>query len=106
YFSQANCRRYFTNTTAKAGLGPLPSGREEFPKRAGGGSGIRTHVTVSRKHAFQACAFSHSATPPHQRASIRLRRRALVTSRAPPSQPRWQKSRIGSLLCRLERTAL
>jgi hypothetical protein len=32
----------------------------------GGGSGIRTHVTVSRKHAFQACAFSHSATPPDQ----------------------------------------
>src|SRR5262249_47865000 len=31
---------------------------------SGGGSGIRTHVTVSRKHAFQACAFSHSATPP------------------------------------------
>jgi hypothetical protein len=30
----------------------------------GGGSGIRTHVTVSRKHAFQACAFSHSAIPP------------------------------------------
>src|SRR5262245_45701220 len=29
-----------------------------------GGSGLRTHVTVSRKHAFQACAFSHSATPP------------------------------------------
>ena len=33
--------------------------------RTGGGSGIRTHVTVSRKHAFQACAFSHSATPPN-----------------------------------------
>jgi hypothetical protein len=32
----------------------------------GGGSGIRTHVTVSRKHAFQACAFSHSATPPYR----------------------------------------
>ena len=32
--------------------------------KPGGGSGIRTHVTVSRKHAFQACAFSHSATPP------------------------------------------
>jgi hypothetical protein len=30
----------------------------------GGGSGIRTHDTVSRIHAFQACAFSHSATPP------------------------------------------
>src|SRR5262245_43809577 len=35
-----------------------------LPIECGGGSGIRTHVTVSRKHAFQACAFSHSATPP------------------------------------------
>jgi hypothetical protein len=34
---------------------------------AGGGSGIRTHVTVSRKHAFQACAFNRSATPPSRR---------------------------------------
>ena len=35
----------------------------------GGGSGIRTRVTVSRKHTFQACAFNHSATPPnHQQA--------------------------------------
>jgi hypothetical protein len=32
---------------------------------AGGGRGIRTLDTVSRIHAFQACAFSHSATPPH-----------------------------------------
>src|SRR4051812_10189670 len=31
---------------------------------AGGGSGIRTHDTVSRIHAFQASAFSHSAIPP------------------------------------------
>src|SRR5262249_18410383 len=38
--------------------------RQHLTLRAGGGSGIRTHVTVSRKHAFQACAFSHSATPP------------------------------------------
>src|SRR5205085_12659436 len=30
----------------------------------GGGSGIRTHDTVSRIHAFQAGAFSHSAIPP------------------------------------------
>ena len=30
----------------------------------GGGSGIRTHDTVSRIHAFQASAFSHSAIPP------------------------------------------
>ena len=31
---------------------------------AGGGGGIRTLETVSRLHAFQACAFNHSATPP------------------------------------------
>ena len=30
----------------------------------GGESGIRTHDTVSRIHAFQACAFSHSAISP------------------------------------------
>src|SRR4051794_23459067 len=30
----------------------------------GGGSGIRTRDTVARIHAFQACAFNHSATPP------------------------------------------
>src|SRR5262245_20184720 len=34
---------------------------------AGGGSGIRTHDTVARIHAFQACAFSHSAIPPDGR---------------------------------------
>src|SRR6478672_7638843 len=33
---------------------------------AGGESGIRTHVRVSPKHAFQACAFSHSAISPAQ----------------------------------------
>ena len=33
-------------------------------KSAGGESGIRTHDTVSRIHAFQACAFSHSAISP------------------------------------------
>lgn len=30
----------------------------------GGGDEIRTHGTVARTHAFQACAFNHSATPP------------------------------------------
>ena len=30
----------------------------------GGESGIRTHVTRKGKHAFQACAFSHSAISP------------------------------------------
>src|SRR3954454_23626726 len=31
---------------------------------SGGESGIRTHGTVSRTHAFQACALSHSAISP------------------------------------------
>jgi hypothetical protein len=35
--------------------------------RYGGESGIRTHVRVSPKHAFQACAFSHSAISPASR---------------------------------------
>ena len=35
-----------------------------------GGSGIRTHDTVARIHAFQACAFSHSAIPPQGVANI------------------------------------
>jgi hypothetical protein len=33
-------------------------------KSNGGESGIRTHVTRKGKHAFQACAFSHSAISP------------------------------------------
>jgi site-specific DNA recombinase len=32
--------------------------------KIGGESGIRTHVKCYPKHAFQACAFSHSATSP------------------------------------------
>ncbi len=32
--------------------------------RDGGWGGIRTHETVARLHAFQACAFDHSATHP------------------------------------------
>ena len=35
----------------------------------GGGRGIRTLETVARLHAFQACAFSHSATPPARRVN-------------------------------------
>src|ERR1700722_14299014 len=38
----------------------------------GGGSGIRTHDTVSRILAFQASAFSHSAIPPQRRARQRV----------------------------------
>ena len=31
----------------------------------GGERGIRTLETVTRLHAFQACAFNHSATSPN-----------------------------------------
>src|SRR5580700_11645259 len=40
-------------------------------KGNGGESGIRTHVTLSSKHAFQACAFSHSAISPATGRSFR-----------------------------------
>ena len=30
----------------------------------GGENGIRTHERVTSLHAFQACAFNHSATSP------------------------------------------
>jgi hypothetical protein len=33
-------------------------------RKAGGEGGIRTHVTIAREHAFQACSFSHSDTSP------------------------------------------
>jgi hypothetical protein len=33
-------------------------------KKDGGEGGIRTHGTLSRTHAFQACALNHSATSP------------------------------------------
>ena len=33
-------------------------------KTSGGERGIRTPVTLSRKHAFQAGAINHSATSP------------------------------------------
>src|SRR6266513_1179187 len=38
--------------------------------KSGGESGIRTHVTLSSKHAFQACAFSHSAISPRKRTVL------------------------------------
>jgi hypothetical protein len=36
----------------------------------GGESGIRTHGTLSRTHAFQACALNHSAISPTRTARI------------------------------------
>jgi hypothetical protein len=41
--------------------------RLQVVEKYGGESGIRTHVTLSSKHAFQACAFSHSAISPEAR---------------------------------------
>jgi hypothetical protein len=49
---------------------------------SGGGSGIRTHDTVSRIHAFQASAFSHSATPPVAGVGGNIARHLGVTSLA------------------------
>ncbi len=40
--------------------------------KSGGESGIRTHVRVSPKHAFQACAFSHSAISPLKGSNVGL----------------------------------
>jgi hypothetical protein len=47
------------------GAGGLGVPFEHLRKYCGGESGIRTHVRVSPKHAFQACAFNHSAISPH-----------------------------------------
>src|SRR5215813_2012126 len=46
---------------------PLMKRRLRKTLKTGGESGIRTHVRVSPKHAFQACAFSHSAISPETR---------------------------------------
>src|ERR1017187_7414432 len=51
--------------------------RHKSLKTNGGESGIRTHVRVSPKHAFQACAFNHSAiSPVAEKASARSLRAA------------------------------
>jgi hypothetical protein len=45
----------------------------------GGEGGIRTLETVARLHAFQACAFDHSATsPPVTAESAELKRSDLA----------------------------
>ena len=54
----------------------------------GGESGIRTHDRVAPIHAFQACAFNHSATSPARCAKARIytervrRRKRFCTRRA------------------------
>src|SRR5262252_9832518 len=52
-------------------------------KWIGGEGGIRTHDTVSRIHAFQACALSHSATSPE-----RKNRGGQYSGRGPGYNPR------------------
>ena len=45
-----------------------PDRENAFARASGGETGIRTLETVSRLHAFQACAFDHSATSPWRSA--------------------------------------
>ena len=49
------------------------------PSARGGESGIRTHETLTSLHAFQACAFNHSAISPF----AQLRSGAHYTHRCP-----------------------
>ncbi len=77
----------------------------------GGGSGIRTRDTVSRIHTFQACAFSHSATPP---AGAGRRADAVVTAsptvpgraRRDLSSERGRAQPIGAAFTAIRRCAL
>ncbi len=52
------------NVVATLGLSFNNNKKQLLSDFAGGESGIRTHGTVSRTHAFQACALSHSAISP------------------------------------------
>ena len=45
-------------------IGPPPNRENAFAGASGGGSGIRTHETVSRLPVFKTGAFNHSAIPP------------------------------------------
>lgn len=63
----------------------------------GGEGGIRTHETVSRLHAFQACAFDHSATSPQGRATY-FKRPASQARRAYASVASYQRTGDGVFL--------
>ena len=66
-----------------SGSRALVGGAGERPgKRTGGESGIRTHDTLTGIHAFQACAFSHSAISPAD---------ALGDSRRAPRRFNWRR---------------
>ena len=56
-----------TDKTRGEAVSPLPRGWHAlFPPRipTGGESGIRTHGSLSRTHALQACPFDHSGISP------------------------------------------
>jgi hypothetical protein len=57
-------RKSGTRKSGTDGTYPCLPPRFQASLKTGGESGIRTHVRVSPKHAFQACAFSHSAISP------------------------------------------
>ncbi len=58
------------------GVMRLGGARDLWRGVVGGAGGIRTHVRVSPKHAFQACAFNHSATAPQRQGRRASRRKA------------------------------
>ena|SRR6185437_4487805 len=64
------------------------------PRDSGGESGIRTHVRVSPKHAFQACAFSHSAISPFISRAPRLGRCALALCSRIPALAQLTRERL------------
>jgi hypothetical protein len=65
---------------------------------AGGESGIRTHVTLSSKHAFQACAFSHSATSPSGTGGKTIALRTAITPRGITFHSHPTRARIHSMV--------
>ena len=72
----------------------------------GGGGGIRTRDTVSRIHTFQACAFSHSATPPEETPlNTSLTGSASCHGRRPHGQLRGRTRANVALLVRKRRLA-
>src|SRR5947208_11069685 len=67
--AQAHCKGGAAGLTSQSDCKLIAGSVKSF--KTGGESGIRTHVRVSPKHAFQACAFSHSAISPALSGSLR-----------------------------------
>ena len=78
--------------------------RKFIKVKDGGQSGIRTHETRKRLHAFQACAFDHSATCPHQlyvlfrcRGVAKRKRTLSFQGRGSVNRPLWRLRPLGHL---------